>query len=163
RQWRPPRGLPGCASHRHVVAQKHRWSEPLLRFCPQSTDQHPSFDNAPTRWSQRNHNTRRLTMNILALGSTGKFAGHVVPALAARGHHVRGFVHDPAKAERARAAGAKEAVVGDLRTGSLPGALEGMDGMFLILPAFAPDAAELGVAAVQAASAAGVRRVVFNS
>src|SRR5699024_7571002 len=38
-----------------------------------------------------------------------------------------------------------------------------MEGMFLILPAFAPDAAELGVAAVQAASAAGVRRVVFNS
>lgn len=102
-------------------------------------------------------------MNILALGSTGKFAGHVVPALAARGQHVRGFVHDPAKAERARAAGAEETVVGDLRTGSLPGALEGMDGMFLILPAFAPDAAELGVAAVQAASAAGVRRVVFNS
>ena len=45
---------------------------------------------------------------------------------------------------------------------SMRAALDGMDGLFLILPAFAPDAAELGTGMVAAAQAAGVQRVVFS-
>jgi len=40
--------------------------------------------------------------------------------------------------------------------------LDGVQGVFLIIPAFAPDAAELGTTLVATAKAAGVRRVVFS-
>ena len=40
---------------------------------------------------------------IFAVGAAGKFAGLVVPALAARGGNVRGLVRDGAKADAAKA------------------------------------------------------------
>ncbi len=52
---------------------------------------------------------------MLAIGATGQFAGLVVPALVSRGVQVRALVHDPAKQDRVRDAGADQAVVGDLR------------------------------------------------
>ncbi len=103
-------------------------------------------------------------MRVLAVGATGQFAGLVVPALAAKGVQVRGLVHDPAKADRVRELGADEAVAGDLRDpASIDAALTGVDGVFHVTPAFAPDAAELGIAMVEAATAAGVGRFVFSS
>jgi uncharacterized protein YbjT (DUF2867 family) len=42
-------------------------------------------------------------------------------------------------------------------------ALEGMDSMFYIAPAFIPNEAEIGVSVVAAAVRAGVRRIVFSS
>lgn len=102
-------------------------------------------------------------MRVLAVGATGRFAGLVVLALVAKGVHVRALVHDPAKADRARELGADEVVAGDLRDrASIDAALTGMDGVFHVTPAFAPDSAELGVAMVEAATAAGVRRFVFS-
>lgn len=102
-------------------------------------------------------------MKVLAAGATGYFAHHVVPALAARGVEVRALVHDPGKADRALRGGATETVIADLRDpGSLDGALDGVDGFYLILPAFAPDTVDLGTAAVAAAAARGVRRVVYS-
>ena len=92
-------------------------------------------------------------MRVLAIGATGQFAGLVVPAL----------VHDPEKKDQVRAAGADQAVAGDLRDpASLRAALDGVDGVFLIIPAFAPDTAALGTGVVAAATAAGVRRLVFS-
>ncbi len=102
-------------------------------------------------------------MRVLAIGATGQYAGLVVPALISRSVHVRALVHDPAKLDQAKEAGADEAVAGDLRDpASLRAALDGADGVFLIIPAFAPDTAELGTGVVAAAQAAGVRRVVFS-
>jgi uncharacterized protein YbjT (DUF2867 family) len=102
-------------------------------------------------------------MRVLAIGATGQFAGLVVPALVSKDVQVRALVHDPAKQEQVRQAGADEAVQGDLRdAGSLKAALDGVDGVFLIIPAFAQDTAELGQGVVAAAQAAGVRRVVFS-
>lgn len=54
-------------------------------------------------------------MKVLVIGATGTYAGLVVPALVARGVDVRALVHDPDKADAARAAGAQEIVRGDLR------------------------------------------------
>jgi uncharacterized protein YbjT (DUF2867 family) len=52
---------------------------------------------------------------------------------------------------------------GDLRDpASVRAALDRADGVFLIIPAFAPDSAALGTGVVAAAQAAGVRRVVFS-
>jgi uncharacterized protein YbjT (DUF2867 family) len=102
-------------------------------------------------------------MRVLAIGATGQYAGLVVPALISRSVQVRALVHDPAKLDQAKEAGAGEAVAGDLRDpASLRAALDGADGVFLIIPAFAPDTAELGTGVVAAAQAAGVRRVVFS-
>src|SRR5579859_1058968 len=99
-------------------------------------------------------------MRVLAIGATGQYAGLVVPALAARSVQVRALVHEPAKLAQAKGAGAAEAVAGDLRDpASLRAALDGVDGVFLIIPAFAADTAELGIGVVAAAQAAGVRRV----
>jgi uncharacterized protein YbjT (DUF2867 family) len=76
---------------------------------------------------------------------------------------VRALVHDPAKQDRVRDAGADQAAVGDLRDPvSLRAALDGVDGLFLIIPAFAPDSTALGTGVVAAAQAAGVRRLVFS-
>ncbi len=102
-------------------------------------------------------------MRVLAVGATGQFAGLVVPALVARGLRVRALVHDPAKVDRAMELGADETVPGDLRDrASIDAALRGVDGVFHITPAFAPDAAALGIDMVDAATAAGVDRFVFS-
>ncbi|HEY0936595.1 MAG TPA: NmrA family NAD(P)-binding protein [Trebonia sp.] len=102
-------------------------------------------------------------MRVLAVGATGQFAGLVLPALVSRGIQVRALVHDPAKRDQAREAGAGETVPGDLRDpASLDAALDGVDGVFLIIPAFAPDTPELGAGVVAAAQKARVRRIVFS-
>ena len=102
-------------------------------------------------------------MRVLAIGATGQYAGLAVPALVSRGIRVRALVHDPAKQDQVLKAGADEAVAGDLRDpASVRAALDGVDGVFLIIPAFAPDTAELGTGVVAAALAAGARRIVFS-
>jgi uncharacterized protein YbjT (DUF2867 family) len=101
---------------------------------------------------------------ILAVGAAGKFAGLVVPALAARGVNVRGLVRDATQGEAVRKLGATEIAVGDLRDGaSLDAALKGVDAVFYIAPAFLPDEAEIGEGMVDSAKRAGVRRFVFSS
>ena len=102
-------------------------------------------------------------MRVLTIGATGQYAGLVVPALVSKGLSVRALVHDPGKAGQLADAGVDETVAGDLRDpDGMRAALDGVEGVFLIIPAFAPDTAELGTALVMAAQAAGVRRVVFS-
>jgi uncharacterized protein YbjT (DUF2867 family) len=104
------------------------------------------------------------TSTILAVGAAGKFAGLVVPALAARGVNVRGLVRDATQGEAVRKLGATEIALGDLRDGaSLDAALKGVDAVFYIAPAFLPDEAEIGKGMVDSAKRAGVRRFVFSS
>jgi uncharacterized protein YbjT (DUF2867 family) len=102
-------------------------------------------------------------MKVLATGATGWVAQHVVSALVRAGHDVRAVVHDPAKAGIPLGLGAKETVQADLRNpASLDAALDGVDGAFLITPAFAPDATELGLALVEAAQRSRVRKLVYS-
>ncbi|MER9028213.1 NmrA family NAD(P)-binding protein [Mesorhizobium sp. LNJC405B00] len=101
---------------------------------------------------------------VLVVGATGRVAGLVVPELVRRNANVRALVRDPANAEKARKLGASEVATGDLRNRqSLERAVEGVDGVFHIGPAFAPDEAAMGVAMVEAATRAGVRKFVFSS
>lgn len=103
-------------------------------------------------------------MKILMIGATGKYAGLVVPELKKRGVKIRALARDDAQASKARERGADETVIGDLRdAASLRAAAEGVDGVFHVNPAFAPDEAEMGAAMVKAAKAAGVRKFVFSS
>ena len=101
---------------------------------------------------------------VLAFGASGKFAGMVVPALAARGATVRGFAKSEREGEKARAHGASEIAVGDLTDrASVDRALRGVERVFYISPAFLPDEAEVGRSIVDACVAAGVQRFVFSS
>lgn len=101
---------------------------------------------------------------ILAVGADGKFAGLVVPALAARGAEVRGLVRKAQAADGVRNHGAAEIAIGDLRDpASIGQALEGVASVFYIAPAFLPDEAEVGMRLVDAAKRAGVKRFVFSS
>jgi uncharacterized protein YbjT (DUF2867 family) len=101
---------------------------------------------------------------ILAVGADGKFAGLVVPALAARGAKVRGLVRKAEAADAVRNQGAAETAIGDLRDrASMERALEGVASVFYIAPALLPDEASIGRALVDAATAAGVKRFVFSS
>ena len=101
---------------------------------------------------------------ILAVGAGGKFAGLVVPALAARGASVRGLVRHARAAETVIKNGAAEAAIGDLTDPtSVERALQGIAAVFYIAPAFLPHEAEMGQRMVAAAIKAGVRRFVFSS
>lgn len=102
-------------------------------------------------------------MKVLMIGATGTYASHVVPELKQRGVTIRALVRDKDKIDAARQQGADEAIVGDLNDAdSLSAAASGMEGVFHLNPAFAPNEAELGVAMVDAAKAAGVRKFVFS-
>lgn len=103
-------------------------------------------------------------MKVLAVGAAGSSAGLVVAALARRGIEVRGLVHAPAKQGAATRNGAIETVVADLQDrDALARAVEGVDGVFHIIPAFAPDEAGMGTALVEVAADASISRFVFSS
>lgn len=102
-------------------------------------------------------------MKVLATGATGKYASAVVRALAARGVEVRAMVHDRSRASIASEAGATETVEADLADpASLRAAVDGVDGVFLITPAFHPDATRMGRNVVEACIAASVSKIVYN-
>ena len=85
-------------------------------------------------------------------------------ALSERAMHVKGLVRDAAQAVIARRLGAAEVAVGDLRDRkSLEAALENVDEVFYIAPAFIPNEAELGVAFVDAVKRSHAQRIVFSS
>lgn len=101
---------------------------------------------------------------VLAVGASGKFAGLVVPELVKRGAKVRGLIRDEKHSAQVLRNGAQEIAIGDLSDrASLDAALQGVDAVFYIAPAFLPDEANIGKGMVQAAQAAGVRRFVFSS
>lgn len=101
---------------------------------------------------------------VLAVGAAGKFAGLVIPELAKRGATVRGLVKDEKQADDVRRHGAAEIAVGDLSNrSSVRAALEGVDSVFYIAPAFLPNEVDAGKGMVEAARQMGVRRFVFSS
>lgn len=103
-------------------------------------------------------------MKVLMVGATGKYASLVVPELKQRGVTVRAMIRNENKSVAARQQGADEIAIADFRdSASLRAAASGVDGVFHINPAFAPDEAELGVAMVEAAKASDVRKFVFSS
>jgi uncharacterized protein YbjT (DUF2867 family) len=98
---------------------------------------------------------------VLVYGATGAQARPVARRLIEAGTAVRVLTRDPAKAEDLRRLGA-EVVRGDFTDpASLVAASQGMDGVFLLVPFFDPQA-DYGRAAIDAAKQAGVRLLVWN-
>lgn len=103
-------------------------------------------------------------MKVLAVGAAGSSAGLVVRALRDQRIEVRGLVHSTDKEGIAQDNGASETVVADLLDrDALRAAVDGCDGVFHVIPAFAADEPNAGVALVQVAEQAGIRRFVFSS
>jgi len=102
-------------------------------------------------------------MRVLVVGATGQYAGLVVPELKRRGVTVRALIRDQRQEAYARERGAEETVLGNLENPtSLLKAAKGMDGVFHINPAFTPHEFDMGIAMIEGARAAGVRRFVFS-
>lgn len=105
-----------------------------------------------------------MSGRVLAFGAAGKFAGLVVPALKSRGAEVRAFVRSDDDAGTARSNGADEVAVGDLTDrASVKSALNGVESVFYLAPAFMSNEAETGKSVVAACVAADVKRFVFSS
>jgi len=102
-------------------------------------------------------------MRVLMVGATGRHASLVLDELNKRGVEVRALVRNEERAQVARNSGAVDTVVGDLtKPASLTRAVAGMDGVFHIGPAHSAGEAEMGLAMVDAARTAGVRKFVFS-
>jgi dihydroflavonol-4-reductase len=109
----------------------------------------------------------------LVTGATGFTGGHLVLGLTASGHSVRALVRDPARA-RALASAGTELAIGDVRdAGAVRAAMAGVDVVYHVAAVYrqagipketyrAINATAVGQL-VEAAAAAGVRRVVHCS
>ena len=100
-------------------------------------------------------------MTILATGGTGTVGTRVVAGLAARGANSRVLTRSADKAA-ALPAGVEGALGSLSEPMTLAPALQGVDRLFLLTP-LARDEVDQGMAAIEAARAAGVERIVFMS
>jgi uncharacterized protein YbjT (DUF2867 family) len=108
------------------------------------------------------------TRSVLVTGATGQQGGAVARALMTRGHRVKAITRRPESdgAKRLTAAGA-QVVAGDLDdAASVAAAAEGVDAMFLMGNSYeAGTEAETrqGIAAADAAKAAGIGHLIYSS
>ncbi len=101
---------------------------------------------------------------ILVTAANGNQGRLLVPRLLASGAPLRACVRSEASAGALRAAGVSDIVVGDITDPEvLARAMDGAEAVYHIGPTLNPMERELGFAAVDAASAAGVRHFVFSS
>ncbi|MBC8163616.1 MAG: NmrA family NAD(P)-binding protein [Roseiflexaceae bacterium] len=105
-------------------------------------------------------------MNVLVYGATGSQASPTVWKLLERGHQPYVLTRHPERAAAMREAGA-QIVVGDMADpASLRAASEGMDAVALMVPFFLENpmnGPQYGRNAIDAARAAGVKLVVYNT
>lgn len=101
---------------------------------------------------------------ILVTSANGNQGRRLVPRLLAAGHQVRGCVRSEASAERLRALGAQEVLVGDLADPRfIAEAVRGVRSIYHIGPTLHPAERAMGFAIIDAARAAGVGHFVFSS
>jgi uncharacterized protein YbjT (DUF2867 family) len=100
-------------------------------------------------------------MNVLIVGGTGKVGSQTVKALLRRGVHVR--VMTRSVENFAKLPKGATGVLGDLeKPETLRAAFQGAEGAFLMAP-LAQNETEQGLGAVEAARAAGAKRIVYMS
>lgn len=104
------------------------------------------------------------TPDILVTAGFGTQARALIPALAEEGRSVRALRRSPGGEEKVKALGAAEVIVGDLADpGVLAAAMDGVRTVYHVGPTAHPRESEIGVAAVDAARAAGVEHFVYAS
>ncbi len=101
---------------------------------------------------------------ILVTAANGNQGTLLVPRLLASGAAVRASVRSEESARALRSAGISDVVVGDLGDPEvLTRAVAGVNAVYYLGAALHPGEKEAGLAAVDAAAAAGVRHFVFSS
>ncbi len=101
---------------------------------------------------------------ILVTSANGNQGKRLVPKLLAAGHRVRACVQSQASADRLRALGVHDVVVGDLAEPALVArVVEGVKSVYHIGPTVHPAEREMGFAMMDASRAAGVEHFVFSS
>ncbi len=101
---------------------------------------------------------------ILVTSANGNQGKRLVPKLLAAGHPVRGCVQSEASADRLRALGVQEVVVGDLADPAvIARAVDGVRSVYHIGPTVHPAERAMGFAMIDAARAARVGHFVFSS
>jgi len=103
-----------------------------------------------------------MTGLIAVTGATGFVGGRVAALLAERGVRQRLVVRDPSRAPALSGAEVRR-IAGYGAGEDLRAALDGVDTLFLVPAAEAEDRRQQHVTAVEAAVAAGVRRIVYLS
>ncbi|TDU87453.1 uncharacterized protein YbjT (DUF2867 family) [Kribbella voronezhensis] len=98
---------------------------------------------------------------IAVTGATGQVGSRVARRLAAAGAALRLVVRDPARAPELAGAQVAQASYGD--TAALLNALDGVQTLFLVSASESADRVSLHKATIDAAVAAGVRRIVYTS
>lgn len=99
-----------------------------------------------------------MSRTVLVLTATGTTGSATVQALVDRGATVRAATRDPARASFPAGVTAVAWSYDDRATWGP--AVAGVDALYLAVPPFRRDEAEVGAAIVEAAKAAGVRRIV---
>ena len=101
---------------------------------------------------------------ILVTGASGKTGRAVIAALAARGEQVRALVHRAEAVASVLAAGAQEAVVGDmLAVDDLRAACRGVAAVYHICPNMHAGEVAMAETLLGAMAQTGVRRLVYHS
>ena len=101
---------------------------------------------------------------ILVTGAGGKTGRAVISALVALRQPVRALVHREGNVPAVESLGAKQVVVGDMRSKTVVAdALREVDSVYHICPNVNPDEVSMGKIAIDAASAAQVDLFVFHS
>ena len=101
---------------------------------------------------------------ILVTSANGNQGKRLVPKLLAAGHKVRACVQSQASADRIRALGVDEAVVGDLADPSFVArAVQDVGSVYHVGPTVHPAERSMGFSMIGAAQAAGVNHFVFSS
>jgi len=101
---------------------------------------------------------------ILVTGAAGKTGKAVIKALFPKRHQMRALVHRKEQAELGQSLGAKEVVVGDMRSSNtLAEATRGVSGIYHICSNMNPDEVQTGRAMISASKSAKVAHFVFHS
>ena len=106
----------------------------------------------------------QMTPKILVTAANGNQGKLLIPRLLASGVRVRACVSSERSGAELGRAGVTDVVVGDLSEPQrMRQAMTGIDSVYYIGPALHPQERTMGLAAVEAAQAAGVAHFVFSS
>ncbi len=101
---------------------------------------------------------------ILITGAAGKTGQAIISALSKRGASVRALLRRAEQVETAKALGAQEALVGDMRCPvDVENAVAGVKAVYHICPNMAPDEIAIGKSIISAAKKARVGYFVYHS
>lgn len=101
---------------------------------------------------------------LLVTAANGNQGKLLVPKLLAKGHEVRALVRSARSADRLKALGVTDVIVGDIADrGTLERSVRGVDAIYHVGPTLHPRERDIGIGLIDAACEANVRHVVFSS